>query len=211
MNTSNADFGTFKKIVRKYVKSNILDDPYDPKTAKKVGSFKEILFPDIFSTQSVSIRLGNIMEKVYNDFILLCGIKDLRAANPRNQVGHQLDLLFECNDIIYYFESKLMGNLDTEKSKVTMDKIWNVERYLKSKYPNNKIVAKMLCGRFARRADVFGVKLPVSPEHIYGYAEFFELFGIQVSKEEWNDFFAGIGDTLYETYYQMVRGKSPRN
>ena len=187
----------FKKELIAEVDNTIIN--CSKKLKDENGSFCELLkFPNL-SKQSVSIKMGNVLEKIYNKFLnSFDGVENLKPVN-KNISSHQIDLLFKKEDTIYYFESKLNLNLDTEKSKATINKVKTIESYLTKKYPNNKIVAKLLSSRFDKSENVKFIKEKyIKKSDVFGYSDFFKLFDIMIRIKEWEDLFSEIGERIVE-------------
>ena len=84
--------------------------------------------------QSQSIRFGKIFEKFIKDLIksrgyelINEGLIDVYETGSKTNKGKKdLDICFIKEETIYYFESKLNLNLDSEKSKATDNKISDI-------------------------------------------------------------------------------------
>ena len=167
------------------------------------GSFCELTMPNFrFSLQSFNIRIGTLMEKVYNDFVSKFAINLKEKCDLKKIKSKQIDILFEKDNLIYYFESKTNVNLDTEKSKATYNKIKMIHKLLSEKFQSCKLQSFVLCSRFDRTEKynkyVKTDYLPLSM--IKGYADFFELFDTIVTTEEWEGFFKMIGSRVMNTF-----------
>jgi hypothetical protein len=167
------------------------------RATKSTGSFTELLFP-MTSAQSIAIKMGNVLERALQAFIR-SNAKDLTAIEKDN-IKHQLDALFSSEDgTVYYFEIKANLNLDTEKSKEVAKKVAEIEAYLKSVY-GEKVISRALSCRYNTAINVKNVKRAYLNEtNVFGYADFFKIFGVEVSIEEWENFFKKVGATIIET------------
>lgn len=100
-------------------------------------------------SQSDCIKLGIAFEKVLKDLIVRHSqLKDIR---PKNQKGKkERDHLFIDveNKVIYYAELKANLNLDTEKSKKTIEKCLSIKRELEAEYPEYKVEMSLLGLRY---------------------------------------------------------------
>ena len=162
----------------------------------ETGSLIELLnFP---RSQSIMSRLGFALEKTFNRFLESTkGVKILNSKRDVALYGHQLDLLFKYKKTIYYFELKSNLNLDTEKSKSVVKKIQKLKRLLQAKYPKNKIVSVALSARYDRKEEIKHIKRPINANiHLYGYADFFDIFGVCTTKGRWEAMFKRIGETI---------------
>jgi competence protein ComGF len=164
--------------------------------AESKGSFRELLFPTT-SMQSICIKMGNVLENAFNIFVKE-NAENLKESEASIR-GHQLDLYFKYEDTIYYFEVKSNINLDSEKGPATIDKVNDIKSYLKDKYGEN-VVAKVLVSRHATAKNLTNVNRAIfNKDSVIGYAEFFKIFGVEVSKNEWEDFFKKVGVIIIET------------
>jgi hypothetical protein len=190
-------FKTFKSIVFQIFENDIIGS-----SAKESGSLRELIFPNEYKKglppQSFNIKIGNVLEKSVNCFVHDClsiSKVEVDKNDIKKEIGYsvQIDTIFEINGIVYYFEDKSNLNLDTEKSKVTFEKVNKILSYLRKRYKNVK--GGILSFRFSTSFDVFSVKEPLkSSGFLYGYSDFFNILNINVSKKDWEDFMMEIGE-----------------
>jgi len=180
-------FEKFKEIVLEEVKNTFFNKK---NKTEETGSFLELL--KLPSSQSISIKIGNVLEKSYNKLIFnINGVENIKDGMISN---HQIDLLFLYNNCIYYFEIKNNINLDTEKTRETFNKIKDVEGALLKKYDN--VVSKILVNRFPTKEKMKFFKNPISKNDLIGYSDFFDLFNVSVSEAEWKEFFNYVGEVI---------------
>lgn len=186
----NNTFENFKEILLKDVKDNIINS----QTAKKeAGSFGELLFSS-FSMQSINIKMGHVLERSWKNFV--SSIEDASIDKTNMIEGSQVDILFDFNGTKYYFESKNNLNIDTEKTIATKNKVFKIEEYLSKE--NSKVVAKILMNRYSSNETAKHYKTPITKNDIYGYSQFFDIFGIVVSKKDWEEFFLEVGTYIFD-------------
>jgi hypothetical protein len=116
--------------------------------AKDCNSLSSIINRDM--SQSDCIKLGIGVEKVLTDIILKSN-NDIIDIRPNNKKGEkERDHLFqnEKKKEIYYAENKSNLNLDTEKSKSTIEKCISIKKELELKYPGYKIYMFLLGLRY---------------------------------------------------------------
>lgn len=183
------DFNTFKEIVYEDVKKNIIKAP---KKKKEDGSFAELLFKSI-SFQSINIKIGYVIERSLKKFISC--IEGVVIDSVSMILGSQVDILFDYNGTKYYFESKNNLNIDTEKTTATKNKVEKIKDFLLKE--NDNVVAKILNNRYSSNETAKFYKYPITKDDIYGYSQFFNIFGIEVTKEDWEDFFLEVGTYIY--------------
>lgn len=112
-------------------------------TTCKRGTLTYLLFGDIPSNQSVTIKYGHFGEKISKKMIelnphlelLKCGCIDIG-----NDITKDIDLLWDNKtDTIFYRELKANLELDTEKLPAMINKINNdILPYLIKEYPEKK-------------------------------------------------------------------------
>ena len=161
-------------------------------SSAETGSLIELMnFP---RTQSIMSKLGFAMERALKGFLV--NMDGVRILNTRHDVeiyGHQLDLFFQYKKKIYYFEVKSNTNLDTEKSKSVVKKLQTVRRKIKKKFPNKEAICLVLSARYDRQETVQNIKKPLQDKHIYGYADFFDIFKVRATKTTWGRMFKRVG------------------
>lgn len=111
---------------------------------------------DIKTSQSDNIKLGNALERVLLDIVIKYN-KNLENKKPKNTKGiKEMDHFFidQKTLTIYYAELKSNLNLDTEKSKQTIDKITNIHISLVKKYPLYKIKSYLIGGRYVDKENI---------------------------------------------------------
>lgn len=96
------------------------------------------------SEQSILIQCGNIFEKFNNKLITLSpNVENLIEVSNYVSIDgkkRQVDHLFKTdNNIIWYLESKCNLNFDTEKKPASNEKINDLTKYFKDKYPGYEI------------------------------------------------------------------------
>lgn len=154
------------------------------------GSFSELLF-NRFSQQSLNIRVGNVIEKSWKEW--LNNIDGVELGNYGNIENHQIDLLFFYNGECYYLESKNNINLDTEKTMATYNKVMFIYECLQSMFTDYKIYAKVLCNRYHSFKYMQHFKKPFDENILFGYGDMFAIFGEDISIEKWENFFKDVG------------------
>ena len=153
-------------------------------------SLKYIIKYDI--THSECVKLGTLIEKHFVNFILSMNqsLKDIRPH--KNKKGKkEMDHLFidENKKIIYYAELKSNVNLDTEKSKSTLDKVLLFEKQLKVQYPEYTINAFLVSVRypFLENIPIF-LKNKYKSLNLIGGVEYFETFGVSIDTDDYFHF-----------------------
>lgn len=181
------NFNSFTQIVM-----SIIRDTSFSKIHKESGSFCELLASNI-SQQSVNIKMGNILEKAWN--IYIANVDGVKLDGRNIIAGSQVDILFYYKDVAYYLESKNNLNIDTEKTIATLNKVNKIIDELKKE--GYTVVGKILNNRYPTAELAKFYKTPITKEHIIGYSELFNIFGIVVTQQEWEAFFKKVGTYIY--------------
>ena len=149
---------------------------------KEFNSLSYLLDDDINLSQSECIKLGKLMEEYYTHIIM----KHTTFTNikPKNKKGmKERDILFidkEKKDV-YYSEIKSNLNLDTEKSKATVNKCVYIVNELQEQYPSYDIKWCLLGSRYVNINEIPKTILRRYKDiknNVYGSNEFLNLFGI---------------------------------
>jgi len=173
---------------------------------KHNGSLKELLFTnERYSKQSICIKIGNYLETAINKFVdekykPTKTLKDaINIIRDKQNYDIQIDLIFEKDGVIYYREVKSNTNLDTEKTKATYKKVTDIEKILKSMGYN--VNSKVLSLRFCNQSDINGyIKKPFKgTDYFEGYGDFFRIFDINITEEDWTNIFDKIRNLIHET------------
>jgi hypothetical protein len=182
----------FKNEIEKLVVEKFLKEEKN----KESGSFIEIL--PFVSSQSLVIKLGTIFEKGYNFIVEKYADNFLIKKMVESETNRQLDLLFKHKDVIYYFETKLNLNLDTEKTKETMVKIAEIEDLLYSIFGVDKIVVSKVFGSRYGKSEDFAKTTKFSKNSVIGYNDFFSIFdkNCNINNNDWENFIFKIGEKI---------------
>ncbi len=180
----------FQKIVYK----DIIEHKVNEKSIGEKGSFKELLFGVGFSEQSVSIKMGHVQERSFSTFIKnIDGVE----LDQRMILNHQIDLLFDYKGKKYYFESKNNMNLDTKKSAKEKEVLISVKKFLIEEVGNENLVeAKFLNSRYDTTENISFFTRPIEKKDVIGYSDFFKIFDIDISREQWETFYLEVGRFL---------------
>lgn len=139
--------------------------------------------------QSQSIRFGKLFEKLLKDLIKGKGYKIINeefldvynTGSKTNKGKKDLDICFIKDDTIFYFESKLNLNLDSEKSKATDDKILEINDYLINENKNLKVVSSLITCWWEKEEGM----VITTKTNILFMKDFLGLIGISCTKSEY--------------------------
>jgi len=102
------------------------------------------------SSQSLSIKTGNVIEKFFNQVIEESTIvtqllKELNFKKNNYYIGeHQVDLLFLLDNVVYHREIKTNLDLDNGKKRDIINREKEIVILLSNKYPNYTINSGIL-------------------------------------------------------------------
>ncbi len=167
---------------------------------KSSHSFSELLGRQF--SQSVYIKIGCVIERGLSR---LLEAKGLKITAAKEDCPAQLDILFELDKTVYYFELKLNVNLDTEKCKATNEKIDKVKEYLERKYKD--VQAGILCMRYPESQCYSFVKKELKYRP-WGYLDFFKLIGEEMDQKSFEDF---IRRDFTEILYNKLNSSNSKN
>jgi len=141
-------------------------------------------------TQSESIRLGGLLERVfqfiaknYSTAQVLERDRILSESVFTNEgkKSKQIDLLLKTKGKYYYLESKLNCELDSEKFPHTLSKIDKVAQAIQKEYGCECV------GRLVTPWYKYEKKMPrqYKNENIMFANEYFDLIGVDFTEDEW--------------------------
>lgn len=156
-------------------------------------------------SQSDCIKLGIGVEKSIADIITSYNEEGIINIKPPNINGQkERDHLFKNDDkkLIYYSELKSNINLDTEKSKITIDKCNNIVAELKLKYPEYNIKWCLLSLRYISNNDIptrIKSKYISINNNLYGINDYINMFGIKYTftEELYKEYLNKIADEMF--------------
>jgi len=160
------------------------------KTHKSSGSITELLNIPHFSYHNITIQIGQNFEIAYRYIAKKYAI----YLEDTKNIPYQVDILFEKNKKIYYFESKLSLQFDSEKRIKIINKLKDIENILKKHYKDKEVICKILTSRYITSTEVKYSK--IDKNLIYGYGDFFNLFDRKISENEWQKMFDKLSSVI---------------
>ena len=150
--------------------------------------------------QSQSIRFGKIFENFIKSLIKSKGYElvneqlvDVYGAGSKTNKGKKdLDICFVKDDNIFYFESKLNLNLDSEKSKATDDKISEITDYLITENKGVSVFSGLITCWWEKEK---GMSITTKTNLLF-MKDFLELLDIKYTKEEYYDMMSDFGKMI---------------
>lgn len=200
INDDNDDhINSFLRIIR----SNSYVKNIKPSNTKDKNAISFLVDRNL--SQSDKIKLGIAIEKVSKDFILYHN-KDLINIKEKNKKDiKEKDHLFknEKTKTIFYAELKSNLNLDTEKSKQTIQKIKDIEDELIQKYTDYKIVVLLVNMRHLIIDDTprnVIIKYKDIRSKVVGVNEYLEKLGLNSFQFSINEYTYIINQLVHEMF-----------
>jgi hypothetical protein len=154
-------------------------------------------------SQSDSIKLGSALEYIFRDIINKKSenLEDIKPKNSKEK--KEKDFLYKDNKKIYYAELKSNLNLDTEKSKSTINKCLEIEKELKKEFEGYEINMFLISGRYIYKNLIpknIYIKYDNIKENLLGINEFFNKIGIDInfSEKSYNEFLNCLAKNLFK-------------
>jgi hypothetical protein len=150
--------------------------------------------------QSQSIRFGKIFENFIKSLIKSKGyelineelIDVYRTGSETNKGKKDLDICFIKDDNIFYFESKLNLNLDSEKSKTTDDKISEITDYLITENKDVNVISGLITCWWEKEE---GMSITTKTNLLF-MKDFLELLDIKSTKKEYYTMMSDFGKMI---------------
>jgi hypothetical protein len=150
--------------------------------------------------QSQSIRFGKLFESFIKKLIkskgytlINEGLLDIDKIGLKGNKGKKdLDICFIKDGNIFYFESKLNLNLDSEKSKVTDDKISKITDYLISENKDMTVFSGLITCWWEKEE---GMSITTKTNLLF-MKDFLELLGINETKDSYYNMMSDFGNLI---------------
>lgn len=160
---------------------------------------KKLLGVDV--DQSQSIRFGNLFQDFIKDIVKSVGgdvievqfIDVYETGNTKSNKGlKDMDIWFNFNNKMYYFEAKTNLDLDSEKSKATDSKIADITKSLIDNNNGIEVVAGVLSCWYEKEV---GLSVKVKTNVFY-INDILNILGIDYTKEEYYNLMKEFGNKL---------------
>jgi len=168
-----------KDLFNDLIIKNFYVDACRTNLKQDTNSFYSLLDRDV--SQSDAIKLGYAIEKIFRDVINTnVEIEDFKEKNIKGV--KEKDHLFynKSTNTLYYAEVKANLILDTEKKPATIEKIKNIEKYLKKKYDSDVTIKSYLFAPryFTTNAIPTKAKLDYIDLNLIGVNEYLKELGV---------------------------------
>lgn len=153
-------------------------------------------------TQSFSIKFGILFERFIKSIIRTKGYKlineelqDVFETGTKTNKGKKdIDICFIKGDTIFYFESKLNLNLDSEKSKATDQKVNHITKFLTKVNDGYKIYSGLITCWWEREE---GMSI-TTKTHLLFMKDLFNLLEIDYDKSRYYDMMSKFGNQNFD-------------
>lgn len=185
---------------------------YVSSESTKAGSLQHLFYGEQISHQSVNIKLGHFGEFLLKELVktrhqLQLFQSGITRVNNRSR---DIDFLFldtsQNPQILYYREIKGNIELDSEKTRATIEKCIEIASHLASLYPSFKLDTGILNWSIYKRGDLAPSlakniktfeKENVKVEHM---ADFLEIIKLDWPEDDFYLFFRELGDRIKSKY-----------
>lgn len=209
----------FRTILFRNLNNDLLNDDkmskMITKNSKDTGSLKDMmnLRKKGLSEQALLIRVGNLMEKSIREF--LCDTykpyDDELTEGIINNAGYniQRDISVKKGGTVVIAEVKYNFNLDTEKSKAIVDKMDLLSISCKDALKGTGLKPNvcLVSLRYPTVNDIPKLKSSlegVRTQYMVGYSQFFNFFGIKVTKAMWDNLHHKISEEVTNYFEDFI-------
>lgn len=155
-------------------------------------------------SQSDCIKLGVGIEKVLLEIILKkTFLKNIKTKNKKGVKEKDHLLCDEEGKKIYYCEIKTNLNLDTEKSKSTIEKCLEINKKLTEEYKDYEILWCLLGARYFSKENIKPVisnKYLDIKDNVFGVNEYFEMLSLpfKFDEESYKKFVNNVAANMFK-------------
>lgn len=178
------------------------------KSKKKINSLTDMMFIGRLNPQklfrSCIITFGNVLEEATLGYAMV-----MKAKGYRNTrfLSSDIDIVFRIRTIVYNLESKANIELDAGKTKKALETLKRKHKIvfnaLDCQNEGWRVISKFVVWtkKDARDAAITAKK-PIKEEHLMGFKDFFEIFNVQVTKEEFFNMLQRVWIEEVEKYFE---------
>jgi len=136
--------------------------------------------------QSCTITFGNVLEKTAMNY---AERMDAKVFRNKNLLASNIDVLFKINRMIYLLESKVNIELDNEKSRKALESLKRkgtiVFNALRCQDEGWQVISKFVVWTKEDALEASTTaKKPIDVRNLMGFKDFFMLFGVNITKQE---------------------------
>lgn len=201
----------FEELIRQECRKSYADlkdgrreDKFTKK--KKTNSMIDVVFlnrknPCRFQ-QSCTITFGNVLEKTAMDYAEKMNAKIFRN---KNLLASNIDILFQLDKSIYHLESKVNIELDNDKTRKALESLKRkstvIFNALRCHEEGWQLTSKFVVWTKEDAIEAsLTAKHPLVVKNLMGFKDFFLLFGVDVTKEDFFKMLQGVWIEEVEAY-----------
>jgi len=162
---------------------------------KKINSLTDVVFINRKNTKkmfrSCIITFGNVLERATMNYA-----EEMKATTYKKKrfLAADIDIVFRIRRIVYNLESKANIELDLGKTKKALETLQRKHRIvfnaLDCQNEKWQVISKFVVWTKATSEEAKGIaKKPLTDKDLMGFQDFFNLFNIKITKD---DFFKMI-------------------
>ncbi|NOR85672.1 hypothetical protein GQ473_06150 [archaeon] len=157
---------------------------------KKVNSLTDVVFIGRDNPtkicRSCIITFGSVLE---NSAMNYAKAMDAKVFRNKKLLSSDIDILFQIKNIIHHLESKANIELDNEKTKKALDSLQRKHKVVFNALCCHdqgwQVVSKFVVWTKEDSIDAaITAKHPLESKHLMGFKDYFMLFGVEVTKDD---------------------------
>lgn len=157
---------------------------------KKVNSLTDVVFIGRHNSKklfhSAIITFGHVLENTASNY---AARMDVKVFRKKTLLASNIDVLFQIDDVIHHLESKANIELDNEKSKKALDALQRKHKIVFNALAchDNKwrVLSKFVVWTKEDSIEAASTaKRPITRDYLMGFKDFFNLFEVEVEKDE---------------------------
>ena len=200
----------FEKELRKECKSLYQSLRDGSRKDRLLKSKKTNSLTDIFVGKSSPLKLirsciitfGNILERATIGY---ARTRKAKVYKSKRFLAADIDIVFRIKRIVYNLESKSNIELDLGKTKKALETLNRKHKIvfngLDCQNERWQVISKFVVWTKENSNDAAKTaKRPLKEKHLMGFKDFFELFNVQVTKEEFFDMLRKVWNEEVEVY-----------
>lgn len=170
--------------------ANLKNGERSKKLDKRTNSLIDIVYIGRTNSckfqHSCTVSFGNVIEKTAMDYAEIMGYETLKK---KTLLASKIDILFRIDMKVYNLESKVNIELDNEKSKKALDSLQRkhkaVFNSLNCQDKNWQLISKFVVWTKEDAIEAsLTAKKPIMEKDLMGFKDFFALFKVDISKDE---------------------------
>jgi len=175
---------------------------------KRINSLTDVMFIGRKNPrklyQSCIITFGHVLEKATMQYAKEMGAK---TYGDKKFLASEHDIVFRIKQLVYNLESKANIELDLGKTKKALETLNRKHRIvfnaLDCQNERWQVISKFIVWTKETSDEAFVIsKRPLERKHLMGFKDFFEIFNVSVTKEE---FFSMLQKVWIEEVEEYIK------